>query len=135
MLFRSKITNSNIYNIVQSSSFILKMLAPCLVLSEDSLFLRFEDVSFLNIESKIAFLKVLHADHKFLDKSCIMRKLLRRLNQEFLNIIFRYHFFFLNLFLGQFILILDLLKERKRNWMLIFEIYLWPLRISLNIIN
>lgn len=65
-----------IYNIVQLSSFSLKILSPCFVLSEDSLLSRVEDVFFLYIESKITFFIILHVDHKLVDKSRIYRKIL-----------------------------------------------------------
>ena len=65
-----------IYNIVQLSSFSLKILAPCFVLSEDSLLLRIKDVFFLDIESKITFFIILDADNELVNKGSTKRKLL-----------------------------------------------------------
>jgi hypothetical protein len=60
-----------IYNVVQLSSFALKTLAPCFMLSEDSFISRVEDVLFLDIESKITFFITLHVDHELLNNISI----------------------------------------------------------------
>jgi hypothetical protein len=82
-----KITNSLIqiftkiiYNNIQLSSFSLKMLVPCFVLSEDSLFSRIEYVLFLDVESKVTFFITFHDDHELVTKSSVQRKLFRRLH-------------------------------------------------------
>ena len=60
-----------IYNIVQLSSFAMKMFAPCFMLREDSLFSSIEGLFFFDIESKITFFIILHVDHEFVNKTSI----------------------------------------------------------------
>ena len=91
------------------------MFAPCFVLWQYIFLLQVEDMGFLYVECDVAFLVLLHTDHKHLDERDVVGVLHWWLYKELLDILYRELFLRLNLYLNSFKVFFDFLKHGDGN--------------------